>query len=100
MDLLFLKIILVSSCCGWCYTEKLTPPRGYLDFLPRFYPKFLQKSLSCSYCTGGWISIAAVIGFYKTFGYWTILNAFTAPCCTMAITGIILHLNTFYGKYQ
>jgi len=38
MDLLFIKIILVSSCCGWAYTEKLTPPRGYLDFLPRFYP--------------------------------------------------------------
>ncbi len=98
MHLLFIEIILVSAAVGWCYTQKLTTVRGYLKFLPHYYPKFLQESLSCAWCVAGWCSIFTVIAFFQTFQYWTILNVLTAPCRAMALVGPIIHLNTFYSK--
>ena len=89
MTELFIKIVIVSACCGWCYVDKLTANYGLLDFLPQYYPRKLESLLNCSYCVGGWLSMIACLSFWQTFEYWTILNVFIAPCCTMAFVGVV-----------
>ena len=89
MELLFIKICIVSACCGWSYVEKLTANYGLMDWLPKYYPKFLERLLNCKFCVAGWLSIVAVSCFSSVFGWWSILYIFTAPLCTFVLVGMI-----------
>jgi len=89
MELLFIKICIVSACCGWSFVEKLTANYGLLDWLPKYYPRYFERPLNCSYCVAGWLSIMAVAGFNSALGPWSILYIFTAPLCTFVLVGII-----------
>ena len=100
MDLLFMKICICSACFGWGFVDKLTNRDGLFEWLPRYYPKALNRLLTCSYCVSGWVSMIAVLAFYQVFGLWTILNFFTAPFCTMALVGVVIQINTFYNDFK
>jgi hypothetical protein len=89
MEILFIKICIVSACCGWSFVEKLTANYGLFDWLPKYYPRILERPLNCSFCVAGWLSIMAVVFFNSTFGLWSILYIFTAPLCTFVLVGII-----------
>lgn len=62
-DYLFLKIVLFSVCFGWVWVEKLTENYGLFDGVPQYYPSFLKRVLSCSFCLAGWISVFIVAFF-------------------------------------
>ena len=89
MELLFIKICIVSACCGWSFVEKLTANYGLMDWIPKYYPRILERALNCSFCVAGWLSIVAIMFFNQYFGLWSFLYIFTAPMCTFVLVGII-----------
>ena len=68
IELIILKICFTSACFGWLYVEKFTANYGFLDWVPSYYPRKLERLLNCSFCVAGWVSIGATIINYKTFG--------------------------------
>tara|TARA_Y100001973_G_scaffold34875_1_gene52495 strand:+ start:929 stop:1207 length:279 start_codon:yes stop_codon:yes gene_type:complete len=91
MELLFLKILFVSAAISWAYVDKLTANYGLLDCLPQYYPKKLEGLLNCAFCLSGWLSLAGVLVFYKSFGNYFILAALVAPFCGMAAVKILFY---------
>ena len=91
MELLFLKIIAISAVLAWAQTDQLTANYGLLDWLPKYYPKRLEKLFNCTLCLSGWLSLAGVLIFYKGFGPYIILVATLAPFCGMAAAKILFN---------
>ena len=91
MDLLFIKIVIVCACISWAFVEKLTANYGLLDWLPKYYPKQLEKVLNCTFCLAGWLSLGGVILFFKGFENYFILAVLIAPFCGMAAAKIMFN---------
>jgi len=87
-DLFFIKILIVSACFAWVWVEKLTNNYGLFDWMPKYYPAFLNKMLTCSYCLGGWSSMILVF-FLSESNYIGGFYTLAAPFCTMVLVGII-----------
>ena len=64
IEIIFIKICLVSAVLGWCYVEKLTESRGLLDFIPKYYPanSVIEKVLRCPHCFSGWLAFIVING--------------------------------------
>jgi len=86
---LIIKICFTSACFGWLYVEKFTANYGFLDWVPSYYPRKLERLLNCSFCVAGWVSIGATIINYKTFAIDTAFYVFVVPLYTMILVGII-----------
>jgi hypothetical protein len=91
MEILFVKIILISAAAGWSFVEKLTANYGLFDWLPQYYPRKLQTLLTCVFCVSGWLSLGGVIFFYKPFGGWVYFAAIIAPLCSMATVKVLFY---------
>ena len=98
VTLMILKICFTSACFGWLYVEKFTANYGFLDWLPSYYPRLLERLLNCSFCVAGWVSIGATIYSRKTFGDDAIFYVFVVPLYTMILVGIINKLITIPYK--
>lgn len=96
LDFILLKVSLFSALFGWAWVDLLTENRGLLDFLPKYYPKFLTpKPLQCAYCFGGWIAFAIMLkvvvfeSMYYGFEIENIFYVIFAPLLTFAIVHMI-----------
>lgn len=92
MDYLFLKICFICSCWAIFFIDELTANRGLLDFFPQYYPKWLQKPLSCPICLSGWLSMAIILVYCNTFLSWVLVYQFAAPATTFVMVKVLYRI--------
>lgn len=88
--LLSFYISLACACWGVVYVSLLTHVSGLLGWLPKYYPVFLRKVLTCHSCMAGWAACvtASICGLY----------AFILPC--MVFSMVMAQIIREYGKFQ
>jgi hypothetical protein len=88
-DYLFLKICFCCACFGWVWVNKLTNNYGLLNFIPNYYPRFIEPVLLCSFCLAGWLSIIITLLFMPYNEIYSYIYLINAPFITMVLVGFI-----------